>query len=117
METLAELPLTGDQVVCLSHEPGPPATERDPESVRTPGDVGDDRTWCKRRIDNRPLLLLTPRPASLGPGYDFHAGHRDVLCTDASTSACTRADIRPQPVSQRQAAFRGGLRPKRASRR
>jgi len=22
METLAELPLTGDQVVCLSHEPG-----------------------------------------------------------------------------------------------
>ena len=25
METLAELPLTGDQVVCLSHEPGPGA--------------------------------------------------------------------------------------------
>ena len=24
METLAELPLTGDQVVCLSHEPGRP---------------------------------------------------------------------------------------------
>ena len=25
MEMLAELPLTRDQVVCLSHEPGPPA--------------------------------------------------------------------------------------------
>jgi len=24
METLAELPFTGDQVVCLSHEPGRP---------------------------------------------------------------------------------------------
>jgi hypothetical protein len=36
METLAELPFIGDQVVCLSHEPGRPQRKSSTHAVKEP---------------------------------------------------------------------------------
>jgi hypothetical protein len=34
----------------------PPAMDLPGTNRRTPGDIGDDRAWRKRRSDNRPLM-------------------------------------------------------------
>jgi hypothetical protein len=50
METLAELPFIGDQVVCLSHDQAAPSGTRQSFDARTAlecsGDVG--RSWVRR---------------------------------------------------------------------
>src|SRR5215472_8944060 len=62
----------------------PPAINLPGTNRRAPGDIGDNRARRKRRRDDRSLLLLTPRPAPLGPGENLDSAHPDVLCTSAA---------------------------------
>jgi hypothetical protein len=68
MDTLAELPLIGDQVVCLSHEPGRPQRNAIPrggcglrkaEPVEEHKESGIilDLTRCRQRPNNRAAIL------------------------------------------------------------
>src|SRR6516164_5780620 len=73
----------------------PPPIDLSGTNVNATGDISDNRPRGKGRRNNRALLFLTPRSSPLGAGNNLHAGHLDVSCTAASTTACTSADIRP----------------------
>src|SRR5262249_12403753 len=93
----------------------PPAINLPGTNCRAPGDIGDNRARRKRRRDDRSLLLLTPRPAPLGPGENLDSAHPDVLCTSAApmlapvrTSGLNRSGgaRRPSPEAYRDEGIR-----------
>src|SRR5215472_85239 len=96
----------------------PPAINLPGTNRRAPGDIGDNRARRKRRRDDRSLLLLTPRPAPLGPGENLDSAHPDVLCTSAApmlapvrTSGLNRSGgaRRPSPEAYYDCAGRWDL--------
>jgi len=84
----------GETTLGLAYLLAPPV-DLSGANLGAPSDIGDNRPRRKGRRDNRALLPLAPRPSPFAAGYNLHAGHLDVSCTAASTTACTAADIRP----------------------
>src|SRR5262244_2612006 len=63
METLAELPFIGDQVVCLSHEPGRPQRNAIPSSAPALGSP----EWQHQVAEGQKALLRAQGFGSSGP--------------------------------------------------
>jgi hypothetical protein len=67
METLAELPFIGDQVVCLSHEPGRPQRNAIPGSEGAPG--GETPPGDSTNSEGSASLRHCRLPSNNGSGY------------------------------------------------